>query len=345
MATASGTSDRSRPLPPPCIHRGPSRALLPNALKPPANHRRRIQSGPLEHQRHHRGRAGLAVRAGDRDAEAQPHQLREHLGPRNHRDPPPRRPRPPPGCPAAPPTSRRRRRRRRHSPPRARRRTVTPSDSSRVGDGRPLRVRSRHGVAEIGEQLGDAAHADTADADEVNPPRLTEHASTPTARRDPQSAPPHPAAPAARAARRSSRRRRSGIRQQRRNRVGQRVPSSSRSSITTAAPARGQHLGVLPLVVVGRRRQRHQDRGRPDAASSASVVAPARQITTSAAFISPSIWKMKASTRASRPARWYAVRTRSRSRSPVWWVIARCSPVAASRDAASTMATLIACAP
>ena len=54
--------------------------------QPPADHRRRIESGALEHQRDHRRRRRLAVRAGDRDREAQPHQLGEHLGPRNHRD-------------------------------------------------------------------------------------------------------------------------------------------------------------------------------------------------------------------------------------------------------------------
>ncbi len=43
---------------------------------------------------------------------------------------------------------------------------------------------------------------------------------------------------------------------------------------------------------------------------------------------------MKASTRASGPAAGTPSRTRSRSRSPVWWVIARRSPEAASRGAA-----------
>ncbi len=124
-----------------------------------------------------------------------------------------------------------------------------------------------------------------------------------------------------------------------------RSPVKSRSSITTAAPARANTSAFFrwwSSVAVG---SGTRIAGVPDAASSARVVAPARQMTTSAAFISPSIWKMKASTRAASPARWYAARTRSRSRSPVWWVIARRIPEAASRDAASTMATLIACAP
>ena len=59
--------------------------------QPPADHRRRIEPGALEHQRDHRRRRRLAVRARDRDAEAQPHQLGQHLGARNHRNLPPRR--------------------------------------------------------------------------------------------------------------------------------------------------------------------------------------------------------------------------------------------------------------
>ena len=51
--------------------------------EPAADHRGRIEPGALEHQRHHRRRRRLAMRAGDGDAVAQPHQLGEHLGARN----------------------------------------------------------------------------------------------------------------------------------------------------------------------------------------------------------------------------------------------------------------------
>ena len=79
--------DRYRPLPPNVSP--PSRALLPNALNrpraPPSD-----QVQPVRHQRYIE-RAGLTVGAGHRDPEPQPHQLGEHLGPCNHRDPTPRR--------------------------------------------------------------------------------------------------------------------------------------------------------------------------------------------------------------------------------------------------------------
>jgi hypothetical protein len=55
--------------------------LLPNA-----DDRRRIHSGTLQHQRNHRRRCRLAVRAGDGDAVPEPHQLGQHLRPGNHRD-------------------------------------------------------------------------------------------------------------------------------------------------------------------------------------------------------------------------------------------------------------------
>ena len=51
--------------------------------QPSTDHRRRIEPGPLQHQRDHRRRRRLAVRARDRDAEFQTHQLREHLCARN----------------------------------------------------------------------------------------------------------------------------------------------------------------------------------------------------------------------------------------------------------------------
>ena len=50
--------------------------------QPAADDRGRIEPGTLEHQRDHRRRRRLAVRAGDCNAVAQPHQLGEHLGSR-----------------------------------------------------------------------------------------------------------------------------------------------------------------------------------------------------------------------------------------------------------------------
>ena len=59
-----------------------------------------------------------------------------------------------------------------------------------------------------------------------------------------------------------------------------------------------EDLRVLPLVVVGGRRQRDRIAGLPEAVISASVVAPARQTTRSASFISRSISYRNGSTRA-----------------------------------------------
>ena len=40
---------------------------------------------------------------------------------------------------------------------------------------RSLQIRAADDVAEVRQQLRDPAHADPADADEVNPPRASEH--------------------------------------------------------------------------------------------------------------------------------------------------------------------------
>ena len=47
----------------------------------------RIETAGVEQRRHHRGGRGLAMRAGDGDAAFQPHQLRQHLGAAHHRQP------------------------------------------------------------------------------------------------------------------------------------------------------------------------------------------------------------------------------------------------------------------
>ncbi len=145
--------------------------------QPSADHRCRIQSRSFQHQRDHRRGRRLAVRPGDRNGEAQPHELREHLGPGNHRHLPARR---------LDDLRVRRPHRRRddHDVGVADVRGVVPhvdADAERpqpLGDRRSLRVRSTHHVAEIRQQLGDAAHPDAANPDEVHVPGLTEHGRT-----------------------------------------------------------------------------------------------------------------------------------------------------------------------
>ena len=318
--------------------------------QPPADHRRRIEPGALEHQRDHRRRRRLAVRAGDRDREAQPHQLRQHLGARNHRNLPPRRLRRPPGSTASPPTRSPRRRRRRRAPPRARSRTAMPSVCEPIGHRRPLLVRTAHDVAEIREQLGDAAHADAADADEVHAPRLTEHDALPRSSasaaiddhasrrrgRASDSAPPRPSCAALAIARPAPA---IALRQHARR-------SASRCSSTSAraAPRR-----ALPRSCAGDRRSRSAaasesppSRGR-DLRQRRRAGATDDQVGRSELAVPCRRGTARRRPEA-RPAD-SAARTISTSRSPVWCVRRRRGPPAASRGAASTMATLIACAP
>ena len=139
--------------------------------QPAADDGRRIQPRSLEHQRNHRRRRCLAVRAGDGDAEPEPHELREHFRPRDHRNLPPY------GFPNL----------RVGGPHRSGDHDdvrvadvrglvrVRDADAYRlepIGDRRPLFVGSADRVAEIGEQLGDAAHPDAANPDEMHAPRL-----------------------------------------------------------------------------------------------------------------------------------------------------------------------------
>ena len=126
-----------------------------------------IEAAGIEQRRDHRGRGGLAVGAGDGDAALQPHQLGQHLGAAHHRN-----------------------------APFARRRQFRIVALDRGGDHDDLRavdvlrlvadrdlravlaqtveivivggVRALHGIAEIEQHLGDTAHADPADPDEVD---------------------------------------------------------------------------------------------------------------------------------------------------------------------------------
>jgi hypothetical protein len=138
--------------------------------QPPADHRGRVEPGALEHQRDHRRGRRLAVGAGDRDAVAEPHQLGKHLRARDHRDLPSRR--------LADLGIGRPHRRGDHDDVRVAdvRRVVPvgdldPQRRQSLGHRRPLLVRSADHVSEIGEQLGDSAHADAADPDKMHTPR------------------------------------------------------------------------------------------------------------------------------------------------------------------------------
>ena len=127
----------------------------------------RIEPAGVEQGCDHRGRRGLAMRAGDRDAALQPHQFGQHLGAAHH-----------------------------GNAPLARRHQFRIVALDRGGDDDDLGpvdilglvadrdlcallaqaveivivggVRALHGIAEIDQHLGDAAHADPADPDEVD---------------------------------------------------------------------------------------------------------------------------------------------------------------------------------
>ena len=112
------------------------------------------------------------------DPRSQAHQLGEHLGTRDHRHVP---------APRLDDLGIERLHRRRHD------HDVGVTDVRRVvplvhahterreprRDWRRLRVGSADGVAEVGEQFRDAAHADPADADEVDGPCASEHCVLP----------------------------------------------------------------------------------------------------------------------------------------------------------------------
>ena len=272
--------------------------------QPAADHRRRIEAGALEHQRHHRRRRRLAVRAGDRDAVAQPHQLGEHLGARDHRNARGAALRRPPGCPAGSPTRRRRRRRRRRAPASCPRPIAHAERRQPIGDVGRLRVRSADLVAEVREQLGDAAHADAADADEVDPSRASEHhggarerqrAIDDHLRRVRLREPPR--------RRRPSAARRAGSpasAEQPRRPDARRSDPSARS----APPPRPRPAPRRSCAGGRRPRSAAEPESPPVPPPSAprSSSRPARQTTRSAAFISRSMANRNGSTRASSPA-------------------------------------------
>ncbi len=145
----------------------PELRVRPEGVHLPADHRGGIEAGVGEEVRRHRGGGGLPVRAGDGDAVLEPHELGEHLGPGDDRD-------------LAPP-------RLHHLGVVAPDRRgddddvhlgevlggVAPGDATAErgeapGDVGLLEVGAGDGVAEVEEHLGDAAHADAADPDEVD---------------------------------------------------------------------------------------------------------------------------------------------------------------------------------
>jgi hypothetical protein len=145
----------------------PARVGQAERVDAAADDRGRVEAGRHQHRVHHRRRGGLAVGAGDRDAELHAHQLAEHLGARDDRD-----------------LARARRLdlgvvaldRRRHDhhvglaevigavalPHRAADRPQVTRDLGVV------LIRARDLVAHVGQHLGEATHAHAADADEVD---------------------------------------------------------------------------------------------------------------------------------------------------------------------------------
>ena len=133
----------------------------------PDNHRRVLAAG-AEHGGAHGGCRGLAVAAGHGDAELDPHQLREQLAPGDH------------GQPAAPRFGEfgvvagdRRAGHDRLRVSEVVRRVADADRGSEAGqplrDGRLANIGTGHGVSEIKQDLGDPAHADPSDPDEVEP--------------------------------------------------------------------------------------------------------------------------------------------------------------------------------
>ena len=147
----------------------PRRALRAGGDQLAADHERRVEPAFGQHARDQARRRGLAVRAGDRDAAPEAHQL-GRASPRAARS----------GCGARAPRAtsglsrldraghddaRRRRRRCAASWPR---RYATPSPARRRVAALSAHVGARTPVAEVAQHFGDAAHADAADADEVH---------------------------------------------------------------------------------------------------------------------------------------------------------------------------------
>jgi hypothetical protein len=151
------------PLAPPELGIGAERVELS------AHHRRRVQAGMIEDGGDEGSSGGLAVRPGDRHRILQPHQLGEHFGAADD------------GYAPGP----RRERLGIHRPPHGARGHHHVHVASHVFGAVPdlddpaelsealgylalLQVRAGHPIAEVQEELGDAAHPDASDPDEVD---------------------------------------------------------------------------------------------------------------------------------------------------------------------------------
>ena len=197
---------------------------------------------------------------------------------------------------------------------RGRRCTRTPSVARRRVTSDALRVRPADRVAQVGQQLGDAAHADAANAHEMNRvasgPSITRSAGTPLAigrLGDSSTRSTMTRAASGRAKRLTAAASCAGAAARRRAARACARPASRRSarfcSSSSAAPA----ASTAPRrSCAGGRRWRSaaasRIAARPTAAISASVVEPARQTTTFAALISSSMRRGRARRRAARPA-------------------------------------------
>ena len=237
---------------------------MPALLRRPPITKVGILAALGEDRRRQAGGRGLAVRAGHRDGVAEAHQLAEHLGARHHRDAPRQRRQPLRGCPADT----------------ALEITTTSASPTFVGrvadhDARAqlrqplghrvgLEVAALHLVAEIQQHFGDAAHAAAADADEVDAvdaAHAIAHAASSCveARGRELFGGARPAPPA---------RARSAMAQQFAAALAQLLQLGGeplRREIAIRDQHRGafahQELRVEGLVIVDRRRERHEDRG------------------------------------------------------------------------------------
>ncbi len=265
----------------------------------PPDHGGRVQPGPFEHERDHRRRCRLAVGPRHGDAVLEPHELREHLRPRNHRHPPavglddlhvveadrgghhhhvgsPQVPGVVPGI------------------------HPRPEFLEACRDIGAFRIGPTDLVSHVHEQLRDAAHPYAANPDEVHVPCPPQHLArrqartlrlvkrSVTAQRPVSSSARSTITCAAsgRASRRAARPmacRAAGSSASAMIRPARRSPVSSRCSISSPAPASAITSAFFRWWLSAAVGNGTRIDGLPAAVSSASVVAPARQTTRSAA--------------------------------------------------------------
>ena len=144
------------------------------SIEAPADHRGRVDAAMGQDRRHHAGGGGLAVGAGDGDPIFHPHQFGQHFGTRDDGD------QPAVGFEDFGVVGPHRGRGHHHVDVGEVLAAVAITDRSAQlteapGDLALFEVGTGHLVAEIDEHLGDAAHADAADADEVDFADLAEH--------------------------------------------------------------------------------------------------------------------------------------------------------------------------